>query len=87
MYSWENIRPGAWLLVVIQSKLHDGKESDSVQPGPYIPFLKVLSGTFSQTQFMSWSSGVVFLTQKKGFDEDVGGVYVQPFNQEIDDLM
>lgn len=53
MYIWENIRPGAWLQVVIQSK-HRG-DGERGQPEPYIPFLKVRSGTFYKQSPVSCS--------------------------------
>lgn len=62
MYSWENIRPGAWLLVVIQSKHHG--DGDSGQPGPYIPFLTVWSGTFYKRSPCP-GPGVLFCLQLK----------------------
>lgn len=74
MYSWENIRPGAWLQVVVQSK----HRSDGEQPQPYLPFLRVQSGTFYN---LSLCPGSLEITVKEPH-QGGWGVYVQPLAWE-----
>lgn len=74
MYSWENIRPGAWLQVVVQSKYR----SDGEQPQPYLPFLRVQSGTFYN---LSLCPGSLEITVKEPH-QGGWGVYVQPLAWE-----
>lgn len=71
--------------VVIQSK-HRG-DGERGQPEPYIPFLKVQSGTFYNQSPVSCSCLNYDKTTSTRMLWGVGGVYVQPFDWEGADLM